>query len=247
MNDGKGDELESLAAELVSAQEPKRVIAAAGKLMAHYLMSDGFDWISSRRCLERKDRGRTERIEFESSRWNKRDTLVVVQITGLGVLDDQLKAWRIANQAVTAARPDKISGIVCAASFLDFAGSRSELILTTPQQRARALEDGIDMLREIAFPWLSSTRETAELPDRVPDGLLGPTGFAPHLLELLVSRGDSNAAKRLIHRVLDRGSDYVSTFEEGRALARKGGRAQWHTPIALGWSSEVLGLTSALQ
>jgi hypothetical protein len=245
VDDGVDGELESLAKELIAAAEPRRVVAAAGRFMAYYLRSDGFGWVSSRSSLEKKDGGRVEQIEFETSRWNKRGTLIAVQVARLRVLDDQLKAWRTANQAVTVRRPESVSGIVCAASFLDFVGSRSRIVLTTPGQRVPALEGGIEMLREIAFPWLSSTRDAGELPDRVPDRLLGPADFAQDLVELLMSRGNSDAAKRLIRRVLDRGPEYVSAFEEGQALARDGGRPQWHSPVALGWSSEVLGLANS--
>ncbi len=239
------EELESLASQVIAADVPKQVISAAGKLLAFRLRPEGFDWKSSRRSLDRKyDEGRLERIVLEADRWNKRDVLIVAKIAVLMVLDERLGAWRVKNEAVTVPRPGDLLGIVCAVSFFDFASPGSDIVLTVPRQRIIAIERAVDDLRELALPWFTSTRNLAELPDRVPDSLLHPAGFAHDLLELLVSRDELDVAQRLIRRVLDRGPESASAFEEGRILARSGERPRWHSPIAFGWSCEILGLTA---
>jgi len=95
---------------------------------------------------------------------------------------------------------------------------------------------------EVALPWFAALRDPVALAGAVPVAVLRPTAFAQDLLELLVSRGLTEEAEALIGRFRSLSSAHEAAFADGLELARVGGRPDWHTPPALGWSSRVLGL-----
>lgn len=230
-----------LAEQLIGLEGPKEVFLAAGEWMAYRLEQDGFQWLKSRTSLERRLDGRLERMRLEGSRWNKAGKLIEFSIVGLEVFDEGLKAWRQSNPGLTVERPESVEGIVCATSFLDIS-REAKAIVTLPANRLAVVDGLCEHAKEVALPWFSSSENPEVLAATVPDALLRPTGFAQDLLELLVSRGFRGEARSLIQRVLSLGDSYRDAFSKGRDLAVSGGSPGWHSPQALGWSSETLGL-----
>jgi hypothetical protein len=230
-----------LAERLIELEGPKEVLLAAGEWMAYRLERDGFRWLKGRTSLERRLDGRLECMRLEGSRWNKAGKLIEFSIVGLEVFDEGLKAWRKSNPGLTVERPESVEGIVCATSFLDIS-REAKAIVTLPSDRIAVVDRLCEHAREVALPWFSSSEDPENLADVVPDALLRPTGFGQDLLEFLVSRGFHGEARSLIQRVISLGDSYRDAISEGRDLAIGGGRANWHSPQALGWSGEVLGL-----
>ncbi|MFJ3793306.1 hypothetical protein [Kitasatospora sp. NPDC090091] len=230
-----------LAERLIELESPKEVILAAGEWMAYRLEQEGFRWLGGRTSLERRLDGRLERIRLEGSRWNRSGKLIEFSVVGLEVFDRELEAWRKSNPGLTVERPDSVGGIVCAVSFLDIS-REAKAIVTISANRISAVDSLCEHTKEVALPWFSSSGDPENLAEAVPGALLRPTGFGQDLLEFLVSRGLHEEARSLIRRILALGELYRDAFSEGRGLAVSGGRPMWHSPQALGWSSEVLGL-----
>ncbi|MBV6699494.1 hypothetical protein [Kitasatospora aureofaciens] len=230
-----------IAERLIGLEGPKEVFLAAGEWMGYRLESDGFRWLNGRTSLERRLDGRLERMRLEASRWNRAGSLIEFSIVGLEVFDEELQAWRGSNADRTVERPGSMAGIVCATSFLDIS-REPKAIITLPAGRLVAVDRLYEHAKEVALPWFRSSEIPEGLASAVPDALLRPTGFAQDLLELLVSRGLAEEARALIRRVLELGEPHRESFSEGRNLANKGERPLWHSPQALGWSSEILGL-----
>lgn len=241
VTNGQQRSVTHLAERLVHLEAPKEVVLAAGEWMAHRMDQDGFQWLRGRTSLERRVDGRIERIRLESGRWNKTGKLIEFSVVGLEVFDQGLKEWRQCNSDLTVERPDSAEGIVCATSFLDIS-REAKAIVTISGSRVAVVDRLCDHVREVALPWFDSSRKLEDLAEAVPDALLRPTGFGQDLVEFLVSRGLYAEARSLIRRVLSLGEGYRDSFSQGRDIAISGGRPSWHSPQALGWSSEVLGL-----
>ncbi|WP_149030473.1 hypothetical protein [Kitasatospora sp. MBT66] len=237
----RGHPVTRLAEQLIELEHPKDVIQAAGQWMAYRLERDSFRWLKSRTSLERRLDGRLERIQFEGSRWNKSGKLIEFSIVELEVFDEGLEAWRRSNPNLTVERPESVEGIVCATSFLDIS-QEARAIVTHPSHRIAAIDRLCEHAREVALPWFSSSGDPENLASATPEALLRPTAFGQDLLEFLVSRGLYREARTLIQRFYSIGDEYRDAISEGRNLAINGGRPIWHSPLALGWSSEVLGL-----
>ncbi|MFE2723386.1 hypothetical protein [Kitasatospora sp. NPDC059327] len=230
-----------LAERLIELEGPKEVLLASGEWMAYRLERDGFQWLKGRNSLERRVDGRFERMRLEGSRWNKRGKLIEFSIVSLEVFDEGLKAWRQSNPGLTVERPESVEGIVCAASFLEIS-REAKVIVTLPSDRLAVVDGLCEHVREVALPWFSSSEDPENLAEVVSDALLRPTGFGQDLLEFLVSRGFHGEARSLIRRAISLGDSCSDAIREGRDLAISGGRPNWHSPQALGWSGEVLGL-----
>ncbi|KAB2369629.1 hypothetical protein [Actinomadura montaniterrae] len=239
---------EDLVGPLIGAHRPADVLQAAALCMAEELRSDGFRWIKSRRCFERRGQGgRVERMTLEPSRHNRSGSFVRFAVAQLHVDEPDLGDWRTANHLLTVIRPDGALDVLCAASCYDLVrvGFRNMVGLTRPENRVARLRALCDQIRQIVLPWFASTRDPQQLAAIVPEALLGPFDFAPDLVEYLVLRGEREQARLLIERVLELDGKQREAFSEGRRLAGQGlaGRPRWHTPQALGWTSAVLGLS----
>ncbi|MEW2508293.1 hypothetical protein AB0878_48310 [Amycolatopsis sp. NPDC047767] len=235
------EQVARLAERLIGLERPSDVFLAAGEWMAHRLEPDGFRWLKSRTSLERRLDGRLERIELESSHWNRAGKFIAFGIVALEVFDDELRAWRLSNADRTAQRPGAMEGILCATSFLDICRDY-RAIITVPVGRVEAVDRLYGQVKEVALPWFGSSESPERLATAISDDLLRPTEFAQDLVEFLVSRGLLEEARSLIQRVLALGEMHRKYFNEGRQLAIKGERPAWHSPQSLGWSSEVLEL-----
>lgn len=231
----------NLAERLIALESPKEVFLAAGEWMEYRLEQDGFRWLKSRTSLERRLDGRLECMRLEGSRWNKVGKLIEFSIVSLEVFDEELETWRRSNAGLTVERPGSVEGIVCATSFLDIS-REAKAIVTLSANRISVVDSLCEHVKDVAFPWFNSSGIPETLAATVPDALIRPTGFAQDLLEFLVSRGLAEEARLLIQRFLDLGESYREAFSKGRDLAVNGGRPSWHSPQALGWSSEILGL-----
>lgn len=230
-----------LAEHLTGLESPKEVFLTAGEWMEYRLNQEGFRWLKGRTSLERRLNGRLERIRLEDSHWNRTGRLIQFSIVGLEVFDEELKAWRRSNADLTVERPNSVEGIICATSFFDISREHTA-ILTLPTSRLAALDKLCEHAKEVALPWFSLSENPETTATTVPDALLHPTRFAQDLLEFLVSRALTEEARSLIHRFIDLGESNREVFDEGRNLAMRGERPSWHSPQALGWSSEILGL-----
>jgi hypothetical protein len=237
--DGKTPE--QLEADLIGSTTPPEVLQAVGSWLAHRLGADGFEWRSSRSRLESVGGGRSERIVLEGSRHNRAGLNIQIRAVRLTVTDKALADWRSRNPELTVDRPPSVADIVCGSSYLDLSRN-SAAILTVPEARIAAAERlGAD-LEAVALPWFATLRDPAVLAGAAPAAVLRPTAFAQDLLEFLVSRELTGPAQALIGRFTSISPEHEAAFAEGLELARDGGRPDWHTPPALGWSSRVLGL-----
>jgi hypothetical protein len=167
--------------------------------------------------------------------------LIQVRAVSLAVTDRALADWRRGRPEHTVDRPAAVPDIVCASSYLDLSRG-SAAILTVPETRVAAAGRLAADLAEVALPCFAALRDPAALPERVPDAVLRPTAFAQDLLELLVSPELIGAAEALIGRFRSISPAHDAAYAEGIEVATAGGRPDWHTPPALGWSSRVLGL-----
>jgi hypothetical protein len=230
-----------LNADLTESQTPAEVLQATGRWMAIRLADTGFEWRSTRRRLEMRAAGRSERIGFHGSRHNRSGRLVQVWTARLEVYDEGLGRWRQRHPTVTVSRPPSEVNMLCWSSYLDLS-RKAITVLTDPGTRVAAAEALAVDLETVALPWFAATRDATTLVDAVPDGLLRPTAFAQDLLEYLVSRDLPDQAQALIRRFTAFSPAHANAFSEGRRSATAGERPNWHTPAAFGWSSQVLGL-----
>ncbi|WP_157963507.1 hypothetical protein [Actinocorallia populi] len=224
---------------LVKARLSREVVQATGKWVERQWTAAGFSWVRSRKSWERHRGERREQVELSSSYRNRAGKRTKVWVAGLAVHDDQVKEWRERHPELSAKRPEGLAGLACTTSFLDLT-SRYWVELSQPESRLSRVGAWAEHVAEIAFPWFASTIDPARLAETVPDRLV--KGRAQHLVELAVSRGELDQARLLIERALAVGPLVRGSFEEGRELARRGGRADWQAPHALGWSSLVLDL-----
>ncbi|WP_245627489.1 hypothetical protein [Actinomadura oligospora] len=238
---------DDLTGPLADAERPADVRQAAALCMAAEFGPDGFRWIKSRRCLERRDgAGRVERLTLEPSYYNRTGSFMEFAVAQLHVDERAVGSWRIANHTSTVIRPDGALDVVCFTSCHDLGrvDFRNTVGLTRPEKRVAHLATLCGQIRQIVLPWFESTRDPQRLVEAVPEALLGPFAYAPDLVEFLVVRGEHEQARLLIERVLEVEPKQREAFEEGRRLAGLGisGRPRWHTPQVLGWTSAVLDL-----
>ena len=225
---------------VVEAHGSRDVFQAAGQWIGGRLASEGFAWIKSRRCWERRCGFRRDRITFASSYKNRVGVGTDVWPESLQVMDAGLGKWRDANPELTFVRPDSVHDIVCASNYLDHAAGRSRVDLMSPSARLEHLVFAVNQLRTIVLPWFASTGDVGRLVETVPDRLLAD--FGVDLVEYAVSRDRRDQARQLVERALALRSPLHAEFELGQDMARRGERARWHSKSALGWSSTVLGL-----
>jgi hypothetical protein len=170
--------LRRLDAELIGCQTPADILQATGRWMSARLADHGFEWRTTRRCLEAKTAGRSERIGFHGSRHNRTGRIVQVWTASMAVYDEGLGQWRHRNPAATVARPSSEISILCWSSYLDL--SRKAITdLTDPGGRVTAAESLAVDLKAIALPWLAATRDAAALAGAVPDSLLRSAAICP--------------------------------------------------------------------
>jgi hypothetical protein len=239
---------DDLVGPLVGAHRPADVLHAAALCMAEEFRPEGFRWIKSRRCFERRGHGgRVERMTLEPSRHNRVGSFVQFAVAHLHVNEPDLGDWRTANHLLTVIRPDSVLDLLCATSCYDMArvGFRNTVALTRPEKRVAHLVALCEQIRQIVLPWFASTKDPQQLPAIVPEALLGPFAFAPDLVEFLILREEREQARLLVERVLETEPKQREAFQEGRRLADLGlaGRPRWHTPQVLGWTSAVLDLS----
>jgi hypothetical protein len=236
-----GSAQDHAVARLESLERPADVIDAAARIVAERLSDEKFVWVKSRNIFRRTVSERHESFTIDRSRWNRSGSFIAFSVAALTVMDDGLRAWRMANPTLTPERPPSVLGIVAAASFYDMSRT-AEVILTRAGTRADRLAVWCDHIRQTAIPWFISTRDPESIAEVAPDALLDPWGFAVDLVEYLIYRDHPDQARRLIERVLAQGQQHQQGFELGRAMARRNDRASWHSAESLGWSSTMLGL-----
>lgn len=227
--------------ELISAYTSAETLNAAARYVSARALGEEFLWVRSRKCLERRLRGRKEGILLNSSYRNRPNKSIDIWVESLLVTEDEVGAWRARHPDLTYSRPRELEGIVCSASYLDLCHRLEEYqvdLAVSGERRAR-LERLARHVRNIALPWLESTSEVEFLSETVPAQML--LDSAVDLVEYAVSRGHMDQAAMLLERARAiRTSD--SDFAEGRALAERGEKPPWKSPQSLGWTASRLGL-----
>ncbi|MEW2357710.1 hypothetical protein [Spirillospora sp. NPDC029432] len=183
---------------LETAHRPADVLQAAALYMAEEFRPDGFRWIKSRRCFERRGQGgRVERMTLEPSRHNRAGSFVRSAVAQLRVDESDLGDWRTANHLLMVIRPAGALDVLCATSCHDlaWAGFRNTVDLTHPETRVARLVALCEQNRQTVLPWFASTRDPQRLVALAPDALLGPFAFVPDLVEFLVPRGQRGQAR----------------------------------------------------
>ncbi|MEU7764328.1 hypothetical protein AB0B25_04300 [Nocardia sp. NPDC049190] len=246
-----------LTHELVTLEQPRQVIHAAGRWLALNLADCGFDtWLKSSTSLQRRAGTRVEQISIQPSKFNRTGEYIGTSNITLLVYDNGLR-----HTDVNLLRPNHIATDnrwICRTTFagaLDY-GRHYEINLTTPQQRISQLEDFARKVHEVAVPWFAYTRDPRNVGD-LPDGFLD--SCLPDIVDWLLGVDAQQAARTLIGRwlALDTVRDHrpphlrppawrTTAFEKGQDIAAAGGYPstdqEWLGWVAYQW----LGMPSLL-
>ncbi|MFG2084991.1 MULTISPECIES: hypothetical protein [unclassified Spirillospora] len=227
--------------DLVRAYKSKDVMRAAASWIAATALPEGFTWIQSKKCLERKADGRQESIALSSSYRNRPDKDIQIWIEALEVRERDLLLWRRRHPDFTLERPGGMDDLVCASSYIDFCDQLEEyqVNLTVYDERPARLSVLADHVRRIALPWFQATAEPGSLADSVWDEMI--LDSASDLMEYAVSKDLPGQARS----ILDRARNLAFAEEilnEGRFLAEQGRKPAWNSPHSVGWTAAKLNL-----
>jgi hypothetical protein len=211
----------------------------------------GWRWVKSRRTVEVRDGPLLLRLILQSSTWSRAGVATWVSAR-VSVLDDDLRAWRLARPDETVFPASGVLPFACntmLASVEEGLGNLecSGLPQSPPAPRAIGKSGFASAFRERVLPVLGLFRSSHLVATGLPDSWL--TAVDSGMIEHALSRDDRESAALLVRRRMERPlflhetwSERIGWFRDGWEGAPGSGQSPQYGPAALGWLSRVHGL-----
>jgi hypothetical protein len=233
------------APRFTADDRPADILDVTGQWLAAEL---GWRWVKSRRTAEVPDGSLTLRLILQSSTWSRAGIATWVSAR-LSVLDEDLRAWRLARPDETVFPGDRMPPFVCNTMLpsvepefqnLEFSGLPQQ----SPAPRSIGTSEFAARLREQVLPVLGLFRSSRLLAAELPDSWLMTVDSGT--IEQALARNDRESAATLIRRYMERPlrgqqtwPDRIGGFRQGWESAPGSHGSSQRGTAALGWLAGV--------
>jgi hypothetical protein len=237
------------APRFTADDRPADILDGTGRWLAAEM---GWRWVKSRRTAETQDGPLVLRLVLQSSTWSRAGVATWISAR-VSVLDDDLRAWRLARPEATVFPAGRVPPFACNSMLASAEPGLKRLECSgLPQQppapRTVSTTEFESQFRERVLPVLALFRSSGLLAAEMPDGWLGTVDSGT--IEQALARKEPGPAAALIRRYMERPlrghqtwADRIAGFQQGWDSAPGGGPPPQHGTGALGWLARIHGLS----